>query len=405
MRIALTGATGLLGRNLLFEIIKQNLSHLDDIEIIVLGRSHKTASINDRIKDIIINDGIHYIEISPQNKNLINKILERIIPIPFDLTKDDLGISEDDYKILKRGEIDIFFHLAALLNFSTDKATKARLEIVNINGTNQILRLTNNLSVKELVYSGTAYSCGDVSGVIGPDYINDKSTYRNYYEESKLLAELNVRKYSREHKMKHRIFRPAGIVGRLIEAPIGSMCKYDLFYEWAAFFLREKIKQLNTIKDIFDKELFFPTRIACDLKFGMNFIAADYAAKIMYAASVFDDPNVSYHLSSNEDIPHGIYLALILKELNISGIKLVETEPEDKNKNEKLYYKSVGKAFTPYLLFKNPKFDNSNLKDILKRINLSCPKINGDNFKKLLKYAKDHYFGLSDNYLKRLEAK
>ena len=33
MRIVITGATGLLGRNLLFEIIKQDLNNLDDLEI------------------------------------------------------------------------------------------------------------------------------------------------------------------------------------------------------------------------------------------------------------------------------------------------------------------------------------------------------------------------------------
>jgi nucleoside-diphosphate-sugar epimerase len=38
MRVALTGATGFLGRNLLFEIVKRNLQALDRLQVVVLGR-------------------------------------------------------------------------------------------------------------------------------------------------------------------------------------------------------------------------------------------------------------------------------------------------------------------------------------------------------------------------------
>ena len=50
MRIAMTGATSLLGRNLLFEIIKQNINDLDKLEIIVLGKEKNGKNLSRRIK-------------------------------------------------------------------------------------------------------------------------------------------------------------------------------------------------------------------------------------------------------------------------------------------------------------------------------------------------------------------
>ena len=45
MRIALTGVTGLLGRNLLFEFIRQHEHDLDNLEIFILGRNGREKSL------------------------------------------------------------------------------------------------------------------------------------------------------------------------------------------------------------------------------------------------------------------------------------------------------------------------------------------------------------------------
>ena len=93
MRIAITGATGLLGRNLLFEILKNNLRNLDNLQIFILGRSHEGCSLNQRLSDIILNDGLEYIASSKASHN---QLLSAITAIPFDLTLNNLGISGND---------------------------------------------------------------------------------------------------------------------------------------------------------------------------------------------------------------------------------------------------------------------------------------------------------------------
>lgn len=44
MRVVVTGATGLLGRNFVFEVIKQNIHRLDQVEIILLGRPDSSGT-------------------------------------------------------------------------------------------------------------------------------------------------------------------------------------------------------------------------------------------------------------------------------------------------------------------------------------------------------------------------
>ncbi|OGC21984.1 hypothetical protein A2291_07395 [candidate division WOR-1 bacterium RIFOXYB2_FULL_42_35] len=401
MRIVITGATGLLGRNLLFEIIKRNLSRLDDLEIIVLGRAKRNCLLRERFEDILIHDGLDYLGITLEGSlGLVEKIKEIIIPIPCDLASNKLGISPDDLMVLTRGKIDYFFHLAALSDFHTDKSSKRKLEITNILGTDRVIELIDLLDVNEIIYTGSAYSCGIVDGEVNSDFINLEEEFRNFYEESKLVAEFNFWKYAKKRGLKYRIFRPVGICGRLIEKQIGSICKYDLFYGWALFFLKAKLKAFKTLENIYEKPLEIPIRIACNLRSGLNIVPADYAAKMMYAVCTNDDTARSYHLSNEKEIPNEVYLPIILRKLNIIGCSFVDKEPVDKNELERLYYRTVGKIFTPYLAGKTCRFNEDNLKNIKEEINISCPVINKEKFELLIDFAMNNHFGLEPAYKK-----
>ena len=61
LKIAITGATGLIGRNLLFEILKQNIKNLDELEIFVLGRGQCGKDIHQRINEIGERMGTSYL--------------------------------------------------------------------------------------------------------------------------------------------------------------------------------------------------------------------------------------------------------------------------------------------------------------------------------------------------------
>lgn len=397
LRIAITGATGLLGRNLLFEFIKCNLKNLDALEIFILGRDKFNMGIEQRIKRIILNDGIEYLAL--KSKEQIEKLKEYcntgIKYIDIDLDEDRLDIKPEDLKKLKADSINFFFHIAALTDFRDTPVIVEALKRTNIHGTQQILQLVSALKVEELCYTGTAYSCGMTSGNIKPDYINFNQSFRNPYEHTKLESEVLIRDFAKKTGTRCRYFRPSTISGRLIEQPPGSINKFDVFYSWAAFFLRLKLKNLKNVKDKYKDSITLDMRICYSLKSGLNIVPADYAAKVIYHVCAQNDPGENYYLVNGQETPHRLYVGFIFKDFNISGTKQAESIPLNMNYLERLYYKTVGKVFTPYTISGPMLFNIENLTGVLTKAKLKCPIVNEKNFSILCEYAKKYDFGIS----------
>ena len=392
MRIALTGATGLLGRNLLFEILKQNLNNLNNLEILILYRPKDNTQASDRIEEIITNDGLDYLK---ANTDILPNILKSIHTISFDLLKDNLSISLNDFKVLMNGKISYFFHVAALTDFRSGKGIEQKLYDTNVAGTNRVINLIKSLNnIDETVYIGSAYSCGSKTGNVKPNYSNLNESFRNPYEKSKLEAELMFLDYMKNNNIRHKVFRPTTICGRLIESPLGSTNKYDVFYSWIAFFLREKFNIIGNINKIYTEPIDMPIRLHYSPVGGLNIIPADYAAKIIYNVCVNQDNDINYHLASHTITSNEFIGKEALRSLNINGATFVLEEPADKNRLEKLYYKTVGKIFIQYQIGEPILFDISNLSKFHKRSKLSCPEITKMNFSYLMEYGKHDYFGV-----------
>ena len=205
MRFVVDGTTGLLGRNLLFEILKQNLKKLDEVEIIILGKGTNGNTLESRMNEIIITDGFDYFNLD-RNSDYFNQIKSRIIYIEFDLTKTDLGLNQNALSILKRDKIDFFFHIAALLNFNDSTEITNKLYLVNFESSKSIIKLAKEINVKEIIYVSTAYSAGASQKEIYPDFINQTGKYRNPYEKSKLETELFLIEYAKIENLKYKIF-------------------------------------------------------------------------------------------------------------------------------------------------------------------------------------------------------
>jgi hypothetical protein len=250
------------------------------------------------------------------------------------------------------------------------------------------------LDIGQFIFVGSAYSCGSKTGLVEPDYVNIKETFRNPYEKSKLEAEILVREFAKNEKKNFKIFRPTTICGRLIEQPIGSTNKFDVFYGWAAFFLREKLKHLESPQKLFEEHLEFEIRIKVNLNSGLNIVPVDYAAKMLYGAGVNDGLSISCHIANQEDCFHRDYIKWIFENINVCGYSFVNEEPKDKNGLEKIYYKTVGKIFTPYIIHNPTFFKNGDLSGVEYKMGINCPSVDRDNFKKLMDFAKQNNFGI-----------
>jgi len=312
-----------------------------------------------------------------------------------DLNEDKLGIQSEDFKQLKSAPIDFFFHIAALTDFRNTPSITDALRRTNVYGTQQTLQLASSLGVNEFCFVGSAYSCGTASGIISPDYINLKQSFRNPYELSKLEAEILVRNFAKKTGMRCRYFRPSTICGRLIEPALGAINKFDVFYAWAVFFFQMKLKNLKTGKDKYKDPINFEIRICCNPKSGLNLVPADYAAKVIYQVCLQKDSGENYYLANNQETLHSLCITLILETLNIQGAKLMETIPDQMNVLEQLYYRTAGKIYTPYMSSEPMLFDVGNLNNILRTAKLQCPPVDRKNFLILMDYAKKHNFGLN----------
>ena len=391
MRILLTGATGLLGQNFLLEIIKQYYDNLHDLQIIILGRNNSKKNICDRIKIILQNDVADYINIPNIKLDLIDVLFNKVIKcINFSLDSPDLGINKEDLQKISNKKIDIVYHIASLTDFRNDSVTVNNLRKINIYGTKQLLLICNKLQIEKIVYISSAYVSGVISGKVAPDYSNHKANFRNEYEKTKLKAEILVKNYAEKREIDYQIFRPSTICGRLIEKTLGKVSKYDVFYGWAVFLLKNKIKLEKDIEKTAEINL----RFKASHDSGLNIIPVDCVAKLLFLISTQKTKDKYFYLANSQETPHKLYFSIIIDMLHVKGVEMVDFIPKKKNRIEKLYYKTVGNIFNLYINCQKINFDLSNLEPFLKNNLLSIPEINEDNFRILMKYAIANNLGI-----------
>lgn len=401
---ALTGVTGLLGRNVFFEIIKDNLKNLKDLEFIVLGRSYSNDSLQKRIKDIFLSEGMNYLSVNSEKQLELDSFFEtNITYVDINLSTTDIITKTERSKLIGQS-INYFFHIAASTEFGDDAQVIETLNQQNVEGTIQIINLCKDLTIKEFCYVSSAYACGKTYGEISPDYSNINQSFRNHYEKTKLQGELLVRKYQELTGVRCRIFRPSIIVGKLIENTKGEVSKFDTIYGWAYFFLKWKIKnEANVTTSVYDKNVTVKLRIALNTNTGLNLVPVDFVAKMMYQVCKTDLKGDYFHLVNNQETNNAFAIKKIFKLFNITGYELVDSIPEDLNPLESFYYKTIGSIFTPYITQKEIIFNTDNLNEIYTQQNLQCPEINDDNLQLLLDYAKSKNFGLmTENEIKNV---
>jgi thioester reductase-like protein len=139
-----------------------------------------------------------------------------------DITREDLGLSAADLEEARR-EATAVFHLAAVYDLAVSKELAQR---VNVEGTRNVNRFA--LSVKRLRrynYVSTCYVAGRREGLILESELRHDAGFRNNYEETKYLAELEVDALKRELPLT--IHRPSVVCG---DSRTGETAKYDGVY-------------------------------------------------------------------------------------------------------------------------------------------------------------------------------
>ncbi len=139
-----------------------------------------------------------------------------------DITLENLGISEKDLEILRTETTDVH-HLAAVYDLAVEKDLAYR---VNVEGTRNVNEFVKSLpNLRRYNYVSTCYVAGRRTGGILETELEHDAGFRNFYEETKYLAEMEVEKLKNE--IPTTIFRPSVVVG---DSRTGETTKYDGIY-------------------------------------------------------------------------------------------------------------------------------------------------------------------------------
>ncbi|MBI3725001.1 SDR family oxidoreductase [bacterium] len=108
-----------------------------------------------------------------------------------------------------RERVTLAFHLAAAYNLALARDVGMK---VNVLGTRNVLDLLDGApALKRLAYISTCAVSGSHQGVFSEEDFDVRQTFKNFYEETKYLAEAEVR--GRWGRIPTVIFRPSVVVG------------------------------------------------------------------------------------------------------------------------------------------------------------------------------------------------
>ena len=156
----------------------------------------------------------------------------RVIPVFGDLTSKKLGVSAENIKALK-GQIDHFYHLAAVYDLSADEASQIA---VNIDGTRNTCDFAKAIDAGHFHHVSSIAAAGLYEGVFREDMFEEAENYDHPYFKTKHESEKIVRK---EYKSAWTVYRPAFVVG---DSVTGEMDKIDGPYYF--FKLIQRMRQL-----------------------------------------------------------------------------------------------------------------------------------------------------------------
>jgi len=139
-----------------------------------------------------------------------------------DITEENLGMSAADAD-RARNETTTLFHLAAIYDLAVARDLAMR---VNLDGTRNVNRFARSINdLWRYHYVSTCYVAGKREGIIMESELLHDAGFRNHYEETKYLAEMEVETLKSE--LPITIHRPAVVCG---DSRTGETAKYDGIY-------------------------------------------------------------------------------------------------------------------------------------------------------------------------------
>ncbi len=193
MNYFVTGATGFIGRNLVARLLQREGT------IFALVRAGSRGLLEE-LRTGWGADGA------------------RVVPVAGDLSQAGLGVSEEDM-LAMRGEVDHFFHLAAIYDITAGAETQ---EVANVEGTRHAVELAGAIEAGCIHHVSSIAAAGLYRGEWREDMFDEAERldtnpyFRTKHESERLIREESSRPW--------RVYRPGIVVG---DSRTGEIDKID----------------------------------------------------------------------------------------------------------------------------------------------------------------------------------
>jgi thioester reductase-like protein len=287
-----------------------------------------------------------------------------------DITREGLGLSAEELEEARR-EATVVFHLAAVYDLGVARELAER---VNVEGTRNVNAFAKSVrDLRRYHYVSTCYVAGRRRGVILESELRHDAGFRNNYEETKYLAELEVDALKSE--LPVTIHRPAVVCG---DSHTGETAKYDGVY-YLINYLR-----------IFPAALSLANIGNRDVR--LNVVPVDFVVEAMAALSR-DDASAGATVQLADPAPLTTEELFDIISRNLAGRESLFTLPAPVVRttlNIPLNEKVTGlpRAGVPYFFLKQT-YDTARATTLLEPHGVACPRFH-DYAPALIDFVEQH---------------
>ena len=372
MYTLLTGATGLVGRYLVRDLL------LNGHQLAVVVRGSRKAAPRERIEQILQ----HWEE-------ELGTALPRPVVLSGDIAEPGFGLSDSDREWVHKN-VNCIIHSAAILEFY-GKDRSGEPWRTNLGGTRNMIELCRDLEISDIHYVSTAYVAGMQTGRAMEDALDVGQTFRNDYEESKFLAESEVRAIDfAEHVT---IYRPAVISGDSVTGYTNTYHGLYLYLRLMAVMIPAQPADENGIRHT-------PVRLAMDGSESRNIIPVDWVSAVM--VRLFETQEArggTYTMAPDKPMTSGDMIRWSAEYFKSTGAQLCgrdfvaeevdREENEDQWMFERLVKENMG-TYEPYERTDNV-FDMTNMKRFAGDI--VCPEIDRTVIHRYIDFGEEDRWG------------
>jgi len=372
MYTLLTGATGLVGRYLVRDLL------LNGHNLAVVVRPSKRDEPRERMEQILQ----HW-------EAELGRALPRPVVLSGDIAEAGFGLSDEDRDWV-RENVNCIIHSAAILEFYGEDRSGEPWR-TNLGGTRNMIELCRDLEIHDINYVSTAYVAGMTTEPVLEDSLDNGQKFRNDYEHSKFLAEQEVRAIDFADHVT--VYRPAVISG-------DSVTGYTNTYHGIYLYLRLMAMMIPAVPVGEDGKRHTPIRLRFSGDERRNVIPVDWISAVM--VRLFETPEArggTYHMAPENPMVARDMIEWCGEYFKSTGVQfmgpdyvpqeLTREDDEDQWMFERMVMDNMG-TYEPYESTDNV-FDMTNMKRFAGDI--VCPDVDRTVIHRYIEFGEEDRWG------------